>query len=217
MADDEKQGGIEDKILEVLNESLFGMSITEIADKININRMTAAKYLEIMRAKKLIFNKRVGTSKLWLPEGRIRDPRMGLMMNYFKMYNAAVNEILQDKSFEKIRNIGAKIGENIYQTFPQALKTQKFGELVIACAAAMEKFYPIPSMIEARNVTDNNADVIIHNCLCAGSSEDKSICELQVGLILGIARPKFPNAVVEEKECLCDGDAYCSYHIQYKP
>ena len=109
MANEEKPGGFEEKILEVLNEGIFGMSITEIADKIGINRMTAAKYLSIMEAQNLITCKKVGTSKLWLPIERNIDKRMEFIINYFKMYNAAVNEILGDKANDQIRDIGKKI------------------------------------------------------------------------------------------------------------
>ncbi len=217
MAKNEKQGGFEDQIIEVLNKSIFGMSITEIAESIEINRMTAAKYLEIMHAKNLIFSKKVGTSKLWLPLERNVDQRMKLIINYFKLYNAAVNEILEDKSYERIRNIGMKIGENIFQSFPQALKTQKFPDLIKACAVAMEKVYPQPSLIGTKDISDSSAEVVIYQCLCGGKPEDKSICELQVGIILGIAKPIFRTVEVEEKKCLCNGNAYCSYHIQYKP
>ena len=193
------------------------MSITEIAERIEINRMTAAKYLEIMRAKNQVFNKKVGTSKLWLPRERNVDQRMELIINYFKFYNAAVNEILKDESYEQIRDIGKKIGENIFQSFPQVLKTQKFPDLVNACAIAMEKVYPLPSLIETKDISETSAEVVIHQCLCGGVPADKSICELQTGIILGIAKPIFPSVEVVEKNCLCNKDEYCSYHIKYKP
>ncbi|NVM55489.1 MAG: hypothetical protein HWN66_17410 [Candidatus Helarchaeota archaeon] len=217
MANENKQREIEQKIMAELNTSLFGMSITEIADKIHINRMTAAKYLEIMHAKKLIFSKKVGTSKLWLPREQALDQRMQMIVEFFKMYNKAVNEKLNDASYEQIRDIGSKIGANVFQNLPDVIKTQKFKDLVEVCAKAMEKVYPIPSLIEPKPIDETSAEVIIHQCLCAGVQEDKSICEMQTGIILGIAKPIFPTIVVEEKKCMCNGDPYCSYHIQYSP
>ena len=81
----------------------------------------------------------------------------------------------------------------------------------------MEKVYPIPSLIETKDIGKTSAEVIIHQCLCEGVPEDKSLCDLQTGLILGIAKPIFPTITVEERKCLCKGDDYCSYFIQYKP
>jgi len=104
MLNDEKQGGFEDKIIEVLNEGIFGMSITEIAEKVGINRMTAAKYLSIMEVQNLITCKKVGTSKLWLPIERNIHQRMEFIINYFKMdifYDPAIDDYRPGQSLSR--------------------------------------------------------------------------------------------------------------------
>lgn len=218
MPNEEKQGEIEERILDVLNKSLFGMSITEIADSIPINRMTAAKYLEILRAKKSVFNKSVGTSKLWLPVKRSFDQRLKLTVQYFQWFGRAVQDILEDTNYEKTRLIGKKFGKTIFDIyFTPPMRTQKFTELIKDCAMAMEEVYPIPSKIDALILDENQVEVTINPCLCEGQMENKSICELQIGLILGIAEQIFNNVSVAEKECMCDGGTYCSYQIQYSP
>jgi len=218
MPNEEKQGEIEEKILEVLNKSLFGMSITEIADNTDINRMTAAKYLEVLNAKKMVFNKSVGTSKLWLPVNRSFDQRLKLTVQYFQWFSNAVQEILEDTDYTKTRLIGKKFGKTIFDIyFTPQMRNQKFTELIQECATAMEEVYPIPSKIDATILDENTAEVIINPCLCEGKIENKSICELQIGLILGIAEQLFENVSVTEKECMCNGSTYCSYQIQYSP
>jgi predicted hydrocarbon binding protein len=97
------------------------------------------------------------------------------------------------------------------------MRNQKFTELIQECATAMEEVYPIPSKIDATILDENTAEVIINPCLCEGKIENKSICELQIGLILGIAEQLFENVSVTEKECMCNGSTYCSYQIQYSP
>ncbi len=218
MPNEEKQSEIEEKILEVLNASLFGMSITEIADNIDINRMTAAKYLEVLNAKRLVVNRSVGTSKLWIPTNRSFDQRLKLTVQYFQWFSKAVQEILEDVNFKKTRLIGEKFGKTIFEIyFTPQMRKQKFTDLIIDCADAMEKVYPIPSKINANILNENSAEVLINPCLCEGHLENKSICELQIGLILGIAEQIFKNVSVEEKTCMCNGDSYCSYLIQYSP
>jgi predicted hydrocarbon binding protein len=218
MPNEEKQSEIEAKILEALNYSLFGMSITEIAEKVNINRMTAAKYLEVLNAKKLVRSSNVGTSKLWLPGDRTIDQRLKLTVRYFQWFSKAVQEILEDATFEKTRLIGKKFGKKILDIyFTPQMRKQKFTDLIIDCADAMEKVYPIPAKIQANILSENSAEVIIRPCVCEGNKENKSICELQTGLILGVAEQIFTNVAVEEKSCMCNGADYCSYLIQYSP
>jgi predicted hydrocarbon binding protein len=181
--------------------------------------MTAAKYLDVMHAKKLIDCKKVGTSKLWIPSERTLDRTLDLIIEYFYMYNSAVNEYLGAKKFEIIHEIGIRIGRNIYEKyFPkEGLKSQKFSNLVEFCAYAMNRVYPIPSQVKSIIHDENTAEVLIDPCICKGIAENKSLCEMQTGIIIGISQPLFKNLTVEEKECMCDGQSQCSYIIKYSP
>ncbi|MHA1650973.1 MAG: hypothetical protein ACTSYB_12330, partial [Candidatus Helarchaeota archaeon] len=140
-------------------------------------------------------------------------------IQYFQMYNSAINEYLGNKKYEVNRQIGIKIGENIFeQYFPKAgLKAKKFSDLVQFCAQAMERVYPIPSQIEPKIIDENTAEVIIEPCLCQGKAENNSICEMQTGIIIGLSKHIFDNISIEEKGCMCDGKSYCSYLIKYSP
>ncbi len=219
MVDEEKVGETEQNILNVLNESLFGMSITEIADKAGINRMTAAKYLDVMHAKNLIDFKKVGTSKLWITRERSYNLnlQLALIIEYFQLYNSAINKVLGEKRGEINREIGNKIGESIFEKyFPKAMKAQNFAELVEFCAMAMERVYPIPAKIEARIIDKNIAHVDISPCLCQGIPENISICDMQIGIIRGISKKIFADKItVEEEDCMCNGKKSCGYLIQY--
>lgn len=57
---------LEEKILEVLQRR-GEVHTEELADALGIVRHTAAKYLEILRAKGLVRCRRVGNAKLWQP------------------------------------------------------------------------------------------------------------------------------------------------------
>ncbi|HUX99030.1 MAG TPA: hypothetical protein VMV49_05715 [Candidatus Deferrimicrobium sp.] len=219
MANNEILSETEQNILKVLNDSVFGMSITEIAEKTGINRMTAAKYLDVMHVKNLIDCKKVGTSKLWITRGRSLDQKINLIIKYFQMYNSAVNEFLGKDQLETSRKIGMKIGNNIYEEYFKDLKiSKKFSELVEFCAQAMEQVYPIPSQIKSViNDNENIAEVIIDPCLCQGVEGNRSLCEMQTGIIIGFSSRIFDNITVQEKECMCDNKEYCSYLIQYSP
>ena len=61
------QGSMEAKVLELMGSISEGANTEEIAAHLGIIRHTAAKYLEILRAKGLIRFRKVGNSKLWQP------------------------------------------------------------------------------------------------------------------------------------------------------
>jgi ribosomal protein S18 acetylase RimI-like enzyme len=56
---------IEKEILSLLKDSTDGMQVEEIAKKLNLVRHTVSKYLQILKAKKLVMHRTVGRTKLW--------------------------------------------------------------------------------------------------------------------------------------------------------
>jgi GNAT superfamily N-acetyltransferase len=56
---------IEKEILSLLKDSPDGMQVEEIAKKLNLVRHTVSKYLQILKAKKLVMHRNVGRTKLW--------------------------------------------------------------------------------------------------------------------------------------------------------
>ena len=60
----------EQKILDLLSESLFGLTITAISEGVSISRNTAYRYLGILEAKGKVYNKKVGTYNLYFAKKR---------------------------------------------------------------------------------------------------------------------------------------------------
>jgi GNAT superfamily N-acetyltransferase len=56
---------VEKEILPLLKDSPDGMQVDEIAKKLNLVRHTVSKYLQILKAKKLVMHRTVGRTKLW--------------------------------------------------------------------------------------------------------------------------------------------------------
>ncbi len=56
---------VEKEILSLLKDSPDGMQVDEIAKKLNLVRHTVSKYLQILKAKKLVMHRTVGRAKLW--------------------------------------------------------------------------------------------------------------------------------------------------------
>lgn len=56
---------VEKEILSLLKDSPDGIQVDEIAKKLNLVRHTVSKYLQILKAKKLVMHRTVGRTKLW--------------------------------------------------------------------------------------------------------------------------------------------------------
>ncbi len=56
---------LEEQILDYLKKMRVGATASELSRKLNINRMTAVKYLEVMRATGLVDYKNVGMAKVY--------------------------------------------------------------------------------------------------------------------------------------------------------
>ncbi len=66
-----------DNILDVLKTSSVDLTIIDIAQKMDIDRHTAAKRLESLRSQGLVDFRTVGKSKLW----RLSNPLIGVLKN----------------------------------------------------------------------------------------------------------------------------------------
>jgi len=56
---------IEKEIMSLLKVSSDGMQVEEIGKKLNLVRHTVSKYLQILKAKKLVMHRTAGRTKLW--------------------------------------------------------------------------------------------------------------------------------------------------------
>jgi len=54
----------EEKIMEVLEKTTIGLSISEVAKALKISRMTAARYLDRLVAEKKVYRRKIGAVKL---------------------------------------------------------------------------------------------------------------------------------------------------------
>jgi len=212
------------KILNVLEEEDLGLSISQIAEKIGLNRNSTAKYLEIMAEKDLIYKREQGpTQKLFYPIRRSKsfEARADAMVRFYQTLHAALfYDLLGDT--KKAREIGyemAKKGVTELYTKQFANYEFKFETVVHLISIAVGITYPTPLVKTRvhRNPKDKNSFILeIKNCICDGMKEYKSICEIQAGLFKGVIEDMLaPQKVnVEEIECRVDGAESCKYLIR---
>ena len=90
---DEKNNHLdyEEEILKLIKNSLNGLSITDIANEKNYSRNTVAKYVALLEQKKLIYKKKIGSSKLLFSVNHGNLPS-NLITSYYKMLLKGLKE-----------------------------------------------------------------------------------------------------------------------------
>ncbi|NVM55686.1 MAG: winged helix-turn-helix transcriptional regulator [Candidatus Helarchaeota archaeon] len=211
------------KILNLLEEEDLGLSITQIAEKIGLNRNSTAKYLEIMAEKEIIYKREQGpTSKLFYPVRRSKsfEARADYMVRFYQLLHSALfYDFLQNP--KKARDIGlemAKKGAAALYIKQFENVELNFETIIHFIGIATEITYPTPHVKAKVHRSSGEKDKFIlelKNCICDGVKEYKSICEIQVGLFKGVIEEMIsPQKVhVQEIECRVDGFESCKYLI----
>ena len=211
------------KIINLLEEEDLGLTISQIAEKINLNRNSTAKYLEIMAEKDLIYKVEKGpTSKLFYPARKSKafEERNRYMVKFYQLLHSAVfKNFLKDQKIA--RDIGLDMAKNgAAQLYSKQFDSveKNFENIAALAALAVEITYPIANVKAKVKLSSKLKDSFIleiENCICDGEKEYRSICEIQIGLLKGVIdKFIFPQKVkVEEIECKCDNHPSCKYLI----
>lgn len=111
---------IKEKILDLLRNSEIGASSSEIAKSIGHNRITVSKYLEIMKAHKLIEYKDVAQAKLWALANRNNKSKILVVddePHIVNLIKLSLNP--QFKTFEAFTGLDAL--DQIYSNMPDLI------------------------------------------------------------------------------------------------
>lgn len=93
---------IKEKLIELFKNSKIGMSGSEIAEKLGINRITITKYLSIFSAEGMIRQKNIGNVTLWFIEKEIEQ--FQFPNDYFKIITKYL-EYLTSNSENHVYNL----------------------------------------------------------------------------------------------------------------
>ncbi len=97
----------EQEIIQCLLDDIYGLTVFSIAEKIGASRNTVYKYLAKLEGENLVFNREVGTYKLYFSrEARLisRD----IVLSYYKGLLSALNDEIQLNP-ERFKNIGKRV------------------------------------------------------------------------------------------------------------
>lgn len=211
------------KIINILEqEGELGLTISQIAEKINLNRNSTAKYLEIMAEKGEIYKVEKGTtSKLYYPSrvAKSFEERNKYMVKYYQfLHKSLFVDYLKD--YKIAREIGRAMAPDAAKLYTERFEDVElsFESISGVISMAVEITYPIANVKADVKLNPKKKDsfiISIKRCICNGNNNYRSICEIQTGLFEGILYELiYPQRVkVEEVECKCDGFDSCKYII----
>lgn len=105
---------IKRKLIELLSNSQIGLSGTEISNKLNINRVTMTKYLNIFVSEGLIKQIKIGNANLWFIESGIMQ--FDLPDDYFKIKNKYLDHVLDFSNRHSINLIRSLLHSDSHPT-----------------------------------------------------------------------------------------------------
>jgi hypothetical protein len=123
---------IKNKVIETLRNHEEGMSSTELADAIHVNRMTVTKYLNILSVIGLIKRKKIGSINIWTIESGIEEIEFPL--NYLHLQQKFITSLLAHNKREL-----SKILLNIIYSDTEILKILK--EIIIPSSNTIKELY----------------------------------------------------------------------------
>jgi len=106
---------IEEKIINLLRKHPLGLTTKEIAEKLGISRTTIAKYVEKLKGKGIIAEKRVGAYRLWLL-GEYYQAKKLTARRILVALTRALLRILGENSYQLAFMVGKAIAQELYET-----------------------------------------------------------------------------------------------------
>jgi len=200
---------IENKIVNFIKNSPLGVTSSDVAHYLGLNRMTIAKYLAIIKEKTLVDFKQLGMAKLWYVPVTLN--REGYFNDTILKLGSEFNDAASKKKMKNAAISTAKKIEEQYKKFHGADKlnyTQVIESLVDAQRKIGGNFIVI-ERTEAIIILKNTKCPFgekVKPCLCATTS---ALCGVMTARNLGYSR-------VILKKTIAKGSTECLIYIHLK-
>ena len=96
-----KEKEYEVRIIELLQQSPSGLTITDIHNGINASRITVSKYISVLEAKGKVFSKKIGAYKLYFITERKYIPKTPMLAYYAGLLSCIKKEFSDLNKFKE--------------------------------------------------------------------------------------------------------------------
>ena len=195
---------IEKRIVKFIKESPIGVTSSEIARYLNVNRMTITKYLAVIKEKALIDFKQLGMAKLWF---------VPVKLNKESFLNMLTIQIVAKSTDKKaIKSAASKVADHIVEQYNKYYGVEKLniGQVIEAIEDSQSKIGG------KAKVVDRTGRKLVVECTSCPFGDNVKLCQhlcyvtsnvlgKLVSKNLGYAKVNIKNAIAKGSEnCLIE-------------
>jgi len=199
---------IEKKIVKFIKESPIGVTSSEIARYLNVNRMTITKYLAVIKEKALIDFKQLGMAKLWyVPVELSKEGFLNKLV-----IQIAAN--LDDK--KAIKSAASKVAEHIVQLYREYYGVDKLN-LSQVIEAIEDAEYKIGGKAEVIERSDKKLTLKCTKCPFGDNVKlCRHLCYVTSSILGRLISKNLGYAKVNIKQAIAQGSDHCLVDVYLK-
>ena len=198
---------IEKKIINFIKKSPLGVSSSEIAKYLDINRMTLAKYLEIIKARALIDFKQLGMTKLWY---------IPVNINKDSFFESAIVEISSRANKDAIHEASLKLAKDFEDLYKKFYNVERLNKDQIA-EAIVDIEEKIGGRFKIVEKTDEKIKLRVERCPFTDKVRGApSLCSFTSNICGTVAARNFGYSKVHIKKAIarCDQECYIVIYLK---
>lgn len=199
---------IEKKIVKFIKESPIGVTSSEVAKYLNVNRMTMTKYLAVIKEKASIDFKQLGMAKLWYVPVNLNKE------DFLNRLTIQIAANLNDK--KAIKTAASKIADHIVELYKEYYKLDrlKLNRVIEAIEDAENKIGGKAKVIER---TNKKITVKCTRCPFGDNVKlCKYLCYVTSNLLGKLTSKNLGYAKVNIKNAIARGSDHCLIDVYLK-
>ncbi|MGQ4913954.1 MAG: hypothetical protein ACP6IU_04290 [Candidatus Asgardarchaeia archaeon] len=209
-----------ERILETLENTVWGMTIEEISDATKHHRNTIAKYMPELKKLGLVVTRTVGKYTFWLPSTAYMYRKTNIARVFFQKLSKIIGHYNHMKKvitpFELGRELGRSLKQkDIYKDVDPSDIIYQQDEIIAGFGIFVPTILPrVRYKVEAYNPESDKIRVAVAGCPCDGNPEYKDSCKLMEGFTFGsIEQLGITPVSIREVECMIDGANACTFEV----
>lgn len=208
-----------EKILEVLQNTVWGMTIEDISEATKHHRNTVAKYMPELKKLGFVVTRTIGKYTFWLPSTMYAYHKTNVARLFFQKLGTIIGNYAREKKridpFTLGREIGKKLtADEIYQDEDTRLIMRQDEEIVKLGIFVPTILPRVKYKVDPMDLKSNKIKISVAGCPCDGEEKYKDSCKLMEGFIFGIIEQLgITPTSIKETECMIDGAEACKFEV----